>query len=71
LCIAYLLDSLSEAGNEPIEEMTAYGLNLALQRYASDVPRYLKPKAAADPEEPSANRRPSIVLKPLEQTHGS
>ena len=52
-CVGYLLESLSQAGNEPLDGMTCWGLALALQHYAHDVRKYLKPVAeSANPEIP-------------------
>jgi hypothetical protein len=45
LCVGYLLESLSEAGNEPVDGMTCWGLSQALQHYAHDARKYLKPIA--------------------------
>jgi len=44
-CVSYLLESLSQAGNEPVDGMTCWGLSQALQHYAHDVRKYLKPIA--------------------------
>jgi hypothetical protein len=44
LCASYLLDSLSDGGNEPLDGRIAQGLSLVLQKYAGDV-SHLKPKA--------------------------
>jgi hypothetical protein len=44
-CVGYLLESLSEVGNESVDGMTCWGLSQALQHYAHDVRRYLKPAA--------------------------
>jgi hypothetical protein len=45
LCVGYLLESLSEAGNESVDGMTCWGLAQALQHYAHDARKYLKPIA--------------------------
>jgi len=45
-CVGYLLESLSQAGNEPVDGMTCWGLSQALQHYAEDCRKYLKAKAA-------------------------
>jgi hypothetical protein len=45
LCVGYLLESLSEAGNEPVDGMTCWGLSQALQHYAHDARKYLRPIA--------------------------
>ena len=37
LCASYLLDSLSDGGNEPIDGRVAQGLSLVLQKYAGDI----------------------------------
>ena len=47
LCVGYLLESLSEAGNESVDGMTCLGLSQALQHYARDASKYLKPIAAS------------------------
>lgn len=42
---AYLLESLSDAGNDPIDAMVAYGLSTALRHYAECADQYLVAKA--------------------------
>jgi hypothetical protein len=44
-CIGYLLESISEAGNEPVDPMVCWGLSQALQHYADDCRKYLREKA--------------------------
>ena len=61
-CVAYLLESLSDAGNEPVDGMTCWGLSQALQHYAEEVHKYLKPIAeSADPALPE----PRLVVTPF------
>jgi hypothetical protein len=43
--IAYLLESLSDIGNDALDGMTAYGLSIALRHYAACADRYLTVKA--------------------------
>jgi hypothetical protein len=62
-CVGYLLESLSEAGNESVDGMTCWGLSQALQHYAQDVRKYLKPKAESDPSQPL--RESPLELLPL------
>jgi hypothetical protein len=52
-CIAYLLESLSQAGNEEIDGFIACGFSSALRRYSEDVGRYLQPKAGPNPPDSS------------------
>jgi hypothetical protein len=44
-CVGYLLESISEAGNEPVDPMVCWGLSQALQHYAKDCRKYLREKA--------------------------
>jgi hypothetical protein len=44
-CVGYLLESLSEAGNESVDGMACWGLSQALQHYAQDCRKYLREKA--------------------------
>lgn len=57
LAVAYLLDSMSDAGNYPIDASAACGLARVLEHYAETVRKDLKAKAAA-PE-------PPLKIKPL------
>jgi hypothetical protein len=43
--VAYLLESLSDGGNDPIDGTTAYGLSIVLRHYAACADRYLTAKA--------------------------
>jgi len=45
LAVAYLLDSVSNFGNDPIEGQLAQGLAFALRHYAKDVRDLLAPRA--------------------------
>lgn len=44
LSVAYLLESLSEFGNEDLDGQIAQGFACALRRYAAHIGAYLKPK---------------------------
>ncbi len=43
--VAYLVESLSDAGNDKIDGIVAYGLSVALRHYAACADRYLTAKA--------------------------
>jgi hypothetical protein len=62
-CVGYLFESLSEAGNEPVDGMTCWGLSQALQHYAQDVRKYLKPIALSLAE--MAESEPPFKVVPV------
>jgi hypothetical protein len=57
-CVGYLLESLSQNGNEPVEGWILYGFSQALTHYAHDVQGYLKSRAASGPSEPAIPKSP-------------
>jgi hypothetical protein len=62
-CVSYLLESLSDAGNEPVEGMVSWGFSQALRHYSEDVRKYLKPIAEPHPSKPL--RESPLKLVPL------